>query len=51
MSENDGNVIRIAAMPRMTTTAMASLRNTVTWVRIRRHTRSASVTSSSAPPP
>ena len=37
MLENAGNVIRIAAMPSTTTTAMASLRSTVTCVRIRRH--------------
>ena len=50
MLENDGNVVRIAAAPSTTTIAMASLRNTVTCVRIRRHLRSASVILSSPPP-
>ncbi len=49
MSENDGNVMMIAAAPRITTIATASRRSTVTWVRIRRQRRSASVISSSPP--
>ncbi len=50
MSENRGNVIRIAAPPKMMTSAIASLRSTVTCVRIRRHWRSSSTISTSPPP-
>ncbi|KMO69621.1 hypothetical protein MOBUDSM44075_05047 [Mycolicibacterium obuense] len=49
MSLNDGNVINAAAAPSTTTTATASRRSVVTWVRILRRCRSASVSPVSPP--